>query len=228
MSSIKPNSNRGTTLSAGVLNGSIWLACVAVAIGGMLTAPANAQPPQGAQTPANDGHTIEAYVSEDALQVLYSRDLVIDDVGRTDIYGGVFFNEERDLIAIAGALSSIGEPDFDNPNVNRRLRLRVGPRMYGAFLGEDQDIFGIALGGEASYGFGADRSSAIVLSAFYAPDILTFGTADNISDVSLRFETRLRANTTMFVGYRNFEIDVNLPEDREVDDSVHIGFRRDF
>jgi hypothetical protein len=30
----------------------------------------------------------------------------------------------------------------------------------------------------------------------------------------------------IFLGYRTFEFD--LPVDREVDDNLHIGFRRDF
>lgn len=179
---------------------------------------AHAQAPQDQR----NRHWLEAYVSEDALQAEYARELELDEIGRTEISGGVFFNEARDLIAIAGALSEVGTPADA-----QRWRLRVGPRMYGAFLnGEDQDIFGIGLGGEARYQFGADRSSALVLEAYYAPDILTFGIADNVSDVSARFETLLRPGTTIFVGYRMFEID--LPIDREVDDNLHIGFRREF
>jgi hypothetical protein len=123
---------------------------------------------------------------------------------------------------IGGALWSIG-----SPTEVRRLTLQVGPRMYGALLNtENDDIFGVGLGGEARYYLDADRTTAIALIAFYAPDILVFGNADNVTDVSLRFEMGLRAGTRVFVGYRIFELD--LAVDREVDDNLHIGFRREF
>ena len=64
------------------------------------------------------------------------------------------------------------------------------------------------------------------LNLFYAPDIATFGTADNVKDRSIRFMTKLRDGTDVFVGFRAFEID--LPIDREVDDNLHVGFRRSF
>jgi hypothetical protein len=38
--------------------------------------------------------------------------------------------------------------------------------------------------------------------------------------------TRLRNGTDVFVGFRAFEID--MPVDREVDDNMHVGFRRTF
>jgi hypothetical protein len=109
----------------------------------------------------------------------------------------------------------------------RDLQLRVGTRVYGAFLApEDQDVFGVGLGGEAQYFFNSARSASVTLSMFYAPDIVTFGTADNVKDATLRFMARLRNGTDVFVGVRSFEID--LPIDREVDDNMHVGFRRTF
>jgi hypothetical protein len=66
----------------------------------------------------------------------------------------------------------------------------------------------------------------VTVALFYAPDIVTFGVADNIKDVSLRLMTRLRSGTDVFVGFRAFEID--MPVDREVDDNLHVGFRRSF
>jgi hypothetical protein len=56
---------------------------------------------------------------------------------------------------------------------------------------------------------------------------VTFGSADNIKDASLRLMTRLRNGTDLFVGFRMFEIDLDT-EDREVDDNLHVGFRRSF
>jgi hypothetical protein len=167
-------------------------------------------------------HAVEMYVSDDALQARYVRTLDLGEIGPTEVRGGFFYNEDRDLIVSGDLLALVG----DEVNV-RSLELRVGTRVYGAFLApEDQDVFGVGLGGEAEYFFTRARTASIQLSLFYSPDIVTFGTADNIKDASVRLITRLRDGTDVFVGFRSFEID--LPIDREVDDNMHIGFRRSF
>jgi hypothetical protein len=206
-------------LCHGTLIGTI-LGPVAVAV----SFPAHGQAPAQAEPDGGSPHSIEAYVSDDALQAKYQREMQIDTVGRTEVSGGLFFNEQRDVIAVGSALSTIGNPDSEPL---RRVSLRVGPSVYGAFLnGEDQDIFGVGLGGEARYYLGTERNTAISLAAYYAPDILTFGNADSVKDAEVRVETRLRPGTMIFFGYRRFEFE--LPVDRDVDDSFHIGFRRNF
>jgi hypothetical protein len=187
--------------------------------------PARAQQPSQEQPAVRvtADHAIEMYVSEDALQALYIRELDTRELGPIELRGGVFYNEDRDLIMLADALAEVGEVDR-----SRRLVARVGPRMYGAFLSqENQDIFGVGLGGELRYYLGRDRSTSVSLTAYYAPDILTFGQADNVKDVGVRLETELRDGTDIYVGFRSFEFDV-LGSDREVDDNMHVGFRRTF
>jgi hypothetical protein len=167
-------------------------------------------------------HAVEFYISNDALQALYVRDLELSDLGPVEVRGGFFYNEDRDLIGIGDLLMLVG----DEVDV-RRLDVRVGTRLYGMFLApEDEDVFGVGLGGEAEYFFNRARTVSVKLGLFYAPDIATFGDADNVKDVSLRLMTQLRDGTDVFVGFRNLEID--LPVDREVDDHVHVGFRRSF
>ena len=165
---------------------------------------------------------VEAYLSEDAMQVLYGRDMDVGELGRNEVRVGVFLNEERDLIGIADMLFDVGEPQ-------RRpyWALQVGPRAYGALMTiEDQDVFAIGVGGRLSYYLGRNRASSISLTAFYAPDIVTFGNADNIKDVAVSIETRLSDSTNVFIGYRVFEFD--LAVDREVDDNLHLGVRHRF
>jgi hypothetical protein len=190
----------------------------------LVALPAFAQQ-QGA--PAGDrvttvDHAIELYISDDALQAQYVRSLNLGELGLTQVRGGFFYNEDRDLIGIADLLMSVG----DEVDV-RSLEVRVGTRLYGAFLApEDQDVFGIGLGGEAQYYFGSNRTTSVTLGLFYSPDIITFGQSDNVKDATLRLTTRLRGGTDVFVGYRMLELD--LPIDREVDDNLHVGFRTNF
>lgn len=185
-------------------------------------APALAQQNDAGDRVRTIDHAVEFYISNDALQALYVRDVDIGEIGPTEVRGGFFYNEDRDLVGIADFLLLVG----DEVDV-RRLDVRVGTRLYGAFLApEDEDVFGIGLGGEAEYFFNRARSVSVKLGLFYSPDIATFGEADNVKDVSVRLMTRLRDGTDIFVGYRAFEFD--LPMDREVDDHMHVGFRRSF
>jgi hypothetical protein len=202
-----------------------WARWRSVACSAMLLTAAGGAVAQ--QDDARDGvttldHAVELYISDDALQAQYVRSLDLGELGPTEARLGFFYNEDRDLIGVGDLLAHVG----DDVGV-RALEVRVGTRVYGAFLApEDQDVFGIGLGGEAQYFIGSARNTSVTLSLFYSPDIVTFGQADNIKDASLRLMTRLRSGTDVFVGFRVFEID--LPEDREVDDNLHVGLRRSF
>ena len=168
-------------------------------------------------------HALEVYLSDDALQALYVRTLDgVGELGPADVRGGFFYNEDRDLILTGDMMTRLGDL-----NTQRAFEVRAGVRAYGAFLAiENEDVFGLGLGGEVSYYFSRDRRTSVSLSVFYSPDIVTFGHADDIKDVTLRLTTELREGTDLFVGFRSFELD--LPVDREVDDNMHVGFRRSF
>lgn len=166
---------------------------------------------------AGGDQAVQAYLSEDALQLQYERSIEVDDFGALRGRAGIFYNEQRDLIGLVDLLAPVGAEDFGSSDV----RVHVGSRLYGAFLAdEDQDLFAISVGGEAEYFFGG--ATSVLLAAYYAPDILTFGAADNFTDITLRLRTRLGDGTDVFVGYRTFEIDTLI--DREVDDNMHVGF----
>lgn len=168
--------------------------------------------------------SVEAYVSDEVLQLTYIRDLQISGFGPVEARGSVFYNEQRDLIGSVDLLAGLGDQARDQ----RRINVSVGTRMYSAFLNaENEDTFSIAVGGEAQYFFTRDQRMSLKLSAFYGPDILTYGIADRIEDLGLRFQMRVRDGTDIFAGYRALEIDTRIG-DREVDDGAQIGFRRSF
>jgi hypothetical protein len=195
---------------------------IAIALTVIMSGPALAQP-GGQETPPQPTQGIEAYIATDAMQVMYTRNMDFGEIGRNDLRAGVLFNEDRDLVLIGDMLVDVGRPER-----RPKWALNVGPRVYGAQLNiENQDVFAVALGGELSYFLGRNRVTAVSLSAFYAPDIITFGNADEVTDIAIRFETNLTASTRIFVGYRSLEF--NLPNlVREVDDGAHVGVRYRF
>ena len=167
-------------------------------------------------------HAVEFYISNDALEAQYVRNLDLGELGPTEMRAGFLYNEDGDLVAIGDLLADVGD-EIDA----RSLELRVGTRVYGAFLApEDQDVFSVGLGGEAQYFLGSARNASVTLGLFYGPDIATFGTADHTMDISLRLMTRMRNGTDVFVGYRSLEFGVD--PSRDVDDNLHLGFRRSF
>lgn len=200
-----------------------WRSCCPAAALLAATVPAAAQQDDTGSRVTTIDHAIELYISDDALQAQYVRMLDLGDIGPTEVRGGFFYNEDRDLIGVGDLLASVG----DDAGVDS-LEVRVGTRVYGAFLApEDEDVFGVGLGAEAQYFFNRARTASVTLAVFYAPDIVTFGHADNFKDASLRLMARLRNGTDVFVGFRSFEIDLDVL-DREVDDNMHVGFRRSF
>jgi len=187
------------------------------------TGSAIAQQADGQKRVTTIDHAIELYLSNTAIEAQYVRTLDLGDLGPTEARAGFFYNEDRDLIGIGDLLMNVG----DDVGV-RALDVRVGTRVYGMFLApEDQDVFGISIGGEAQYFLDSARTTSVMLSLFYAPDIATFGQADKVEDVTLRFMTKLGNGFDIFLGYRGLKVEIE-PADRNVDDSVHLGFRRNF
>lgn len=187
------------------------------------TGSAMAQQPDEQKRVTTIDHAVELYLSDDAVEAQYIRHLDLGDLGPTEAKAGFFYNEDRDLIGIGDLLVNVG----DDVGV-RALEVRVGTRVYGAFLApEDQDVFSISVGGEAQYFIDSARTTSVMLGLFYAPDISTFGEADNVYDVTLRFMTRLKNGMDIFLGYRSLEFNIQ-PADRKVDDNLHLGFRRSF
>ncbi len=168
---------------------------------------------------------IEAYISNKAMQALYTRRVDMGELGNNEMRAGFFINEERDLILVGDMLADVGTADR-RPNWG----LQVGPRVYGALLSniDNDDVFAISLGGRLSYYMGRNRATALSVAAYYAPEIITFGNVDSVSDVSVQFSTRLTEATRVFAGYRTFQFALPGDNDRKVDRGGHIGIAYHF
>lgn len=144
----------------------------------------------------------EIALSDDTLQLRYltSGEMVNIDDGQ--LSAGFFLSEERDVVGTLGLLVPV---DFDVGPVSFRL----GPRAYAALLEEENnDVLSLALGAEVRFDLIRDRRIAIVGSAFYGPDILTFGSADQLTDLDARVEMRVTPRIVGFAGMRWFEMDL--------------------
>ena len=109
---------------------------------------------------------------------------------------------------------------YANGNTGR-VRSHLGGKLFW-LDGEKVDIRGIALGG-AIDAFLAPKLF-LVLSAHYAPDILTGGDLDNYTDYGLRLSYQLLDNAAVFIGYRNITAEKGK-YDYDAYDGGFAGFR---
>ncbi|HUD96675.1 MAG TPA: hypothetical protein VMO24_03975 [Woeseiaceae bacterium] len=170
----------------------------------------------------------EIALSEESIQLRYirelqSRELQSDSSDHASQLGfGLFWTESRDFVASGNYYVEASRLRFD------RLTLLAGPVAYAAMLNtENTDVFSLAIGAEVRFELLSRLDLDLVGRAAYAPDILTFGSADQLWDVTVRAELPLTDRITGLGGYRLFEIDL-LQGTNELEESIHLGMRYQF
>ncbi len=171
-----------------------------------------------AQQEARGGSTAELALSNDTLQLRYLGSGNTVGVQGSQLTGGVFLGEERDFVLSAGLL-------FPADLGIRRLNISFGPQLYAALLQEENDdVMAVSVGTEVRFFIDPDRGLAVSGQAHYAPDILTFGTADNLTDLSARVELDVAEQLQAFAGMRWFEFDLTDGSgERTLQEEVFVG-----
>ena len=166
----------------------------------LLAAAAQVQPAQ-AQDLVGDRAIGEISFTDDTMQLRYRDAGRNVDLGRgSRASAAIFLSESRDIVFFGDLL-------FPADIGSQQLQLIFGPRMYAALLeDENNDVLSLSLGGEAR--FELTSKLAVSAQAFYAPDILTFGTADSLTDLSARLEYELQPRLNVFAGMRWFEFEL--------------------
>ena len=158
----------------------------------------------------------EIALSDESVQLRY---LAWGSGQSTELGFGLFLNENRDIIATSHYYI---EADALGTN---RLTFKAGPVAYAALLNtENTDIVSVGVGAEIRFEFLRRQGVFVALHGAYAPDILTFGSADNLLDLTARLELPLTGSVIGFAGYRMLEFDL-LTGTREIEESVQVGIR---
>lgn len=172
--------------------------------------------------PADSRDEVEVGISGDTIEGRYLTDGGMVGLEDSSLGLGLFFSTDRHLVAqgqlmVPGLLQGM-VPGF--------LSLSVGAKTHVAFLADpDEEVFDLAPGVEARLSLPFDTPMAIVGSLFYAPEIFTFGDADEVWDANVRLEVQFLENTTGFVGYRLIDFDREESGDDEIVDSFQFGLR---
>ena len=161
----------------------------------------------------------ELALSNDTLQLRYETGGTMVGVDGSRFSGAFFLSEERDIVLSAGLVFPAGIELGP-------LSLAVGPQVYAALLrDENDDVMSVSVGAEVR--FLLNRRTGLALSghAYYAPDILTFGAADNLTDLSARAEIGLGDRAIAFGGMRWFEFDLTEGSgERTLMEEIFVGF----
>ena len=167
------------------------------------------------------GKRVSVYLSEKVAVAKYETDAKRFKIEKGRIHVATLYSEERDSVLHTGlAIDASFVESF---------RLSFGTRAYIALLNtEKTDAFAGAFGVEAAYNL-PFKALPLEFSAtvYYAPDILTFGASDRAIDAQVDIAFPLRAQSSLFAGARFLQVDTR-PEDREIDNRVHMGIRWDF
>ena len=180
----------------------------------MVTTAAQAQ-----QTDPRGGSVGELALSNDTMQLRYEGGGGMVGVDRSRVSAAFFLSEERDIVLSAG-LAFPAQIDLG------RLSVAVGPQVYAALLEEENnDVMSVSVGAQLRFLLNRRMGFAVAGHAYYAPDILTFGSADNLTDLSARAEISLAPRVTAFGGMRWFEFDLTEGGgERTLQEEVFVGF----
>lgn len=160
----------------------------------------------------------EIALSNDTLQLRYIGNGQVFGADDANIVGAVFLGEERDFVLSGGLL-------FPAQLGIERLQVSFGPQLYAALLQEEnEDVMAISVGTEARFFLSPRRELAIAAQAYYSPDILTFGSADNLTDLSARVELGVAKRLQAFAGMRWFEFDlIDGSGERTLQEEIFVG-----
>jgi YfaZ precursor len=156
------------------------------------------------QVDESKGARVEAALSNDTMQLRYLGSGRVTGLEGSRMAGTFFLSEQRDVV-LSGALLFPADIDVGIG----ALSILIGPQAYAALLeDENSDVMSLALGTELRLLLNRRLGLAVSGQAFYGPDILTFGSADSLTDLSARVEMNIAPRLTAFGGMRWFEFDL--------------------
>lgn len=171
------------------------------------------------QSDPEEGARAEIALSNDTLQLGYEGSG--DFIGAEDsrFSGAFFLSEERDTVLSAGLA-------FPTPIDLGRLTIAAGPQVYAALLkDENEDVMALSVGAQLRYVLIRRMGLGLAGHAYYSPDVLTFGSADNLTDLGARVEVALAPRAIVFGGMRWFEFDLTEGGgERTLQEEVFVGF----
>ena len=160
---------------------------------------------------------IELSLSNKAGEARYRAPTSVGGQANTEVNYSIFTSEDRDLVTSAALF-------FDTDLDFGPVAFRIGPQAYIGLLNvENEDVFAVAIGATVRLDIIPSRGFALYGVANWSPDVLTFGSANNLTDMMARAEIRLSDRVLGFAGYRWFRLDLNVGDRDTLQNEVFAG-----
>ncbi|MDX1453949.1 MAG: YfaZ family outer membrane protein [Gammaproteobacteria bacterium] len=156
-------------------------------------------------------------VSDEAAKIDYASNYS----GGSRISTGLLHNDENADVYVG----HLGLHLVDNAATEARPVI-VG--LGGKLLFVDSDVqsgSAIALGSFFRFNFAQANRFAVAGSVHYAPDVIAFNDLTQYIEYDIRAEYEVLKNASIYLGYRNLEVEVDGAVDVELDDGLHFGMR---
>jgi len=164
---------------------------------------------------------LEIAINDDMVEGVYSRQAYGEGKRRDHFGGGVIVNNDSDLVG-----SGFYRINNDLQGQLNPITVGLGGKAYAASLDHsDETVGALALSGNARVSLPTDIPLSVAGQAHLAPEILTAGESDGLTEVQLRLESQVLDGVDAFFGYRYLEFDMENAQDEEVDDGLQLGVR---
>lgn len=166
---------------------------------------------------------LEIALSNETANIEYRGDSEMIGLEGADVEAAIFFNDEDDFSLVAG-LQTDGSPAGDQP-----FAFTLGARLYVVETDlPNASAQALALGAGFDYFIPANMPMMVGAKVYYAPQVTTLGDADNLLDFRAQFSIDLLPSASVFLGYRQYEVDLQATGTHDLDENIHIGLRFHF
>jgi predicted enzyme related to lactoylglutathione lyase len=157
-----------------------------------------------------------------SAQLQYSAALGSSTLGKNEMHLGYLYTSKTNSYADFGILVK----DEVSPNAPG---LTVGVGLKGLLAKVNTNTASaLALGGQVRYAAPAVPRIGFSASAYWSPNILTFGDADRTVETGARLEYEVIPQATAYIGYRKINVGLKNAGQAKLEEGAHIGVRLSF
>lgn len=164
-----------------------------------------------------------AMLSGDSARFFYSTQMWGQQAGPVELETGLMFNEDDNYLLNLGMM-------LRNDNLESPVIFSLGGRGYFASVNdpnttENHKVVALALGIEILLVPDNLNGLGVGFHYYYAPDILSGGDAESVTEFGLKLDYQLTPQANVFVGYQSITTDINNKgDDIDIEKGFMLGF----
>lgn len=157
-----------------------------------------------------------------SAQLQYKAAMGSSTLGKSEMHFGYLYTHKTNSYADFGML----------------VKDEVGPNLPGFSVGvgikgllakvNTKSASALALGGLVRYAPPAVPKVGFVATAYWSPNILTFGDADRTTETGARVEYEVIPQAAVYIGYRKINVGLKNAGEAKLEEGAHIGVRMSF